>query len=150
MKHTTHNLTNEQKEALFNKHKDLISLVHMLGDMALRKQIKTLYCMLHPDKDITTVEFDIAELIVTGFLLQVQIQKPSKTQMLYLSKYPRSHFYNKETTGDVPALNFTNSKVYNQIFRVGICHSASDSNHAEEKSPAYRGQPYILPLLDFF
>ena len=91
MKHTTHNLTNEQKEALFNKHKDLISLVHMLGDMALRKQIKTLYCMLHPDKDITTVEFDIAELIVTGFLLQVQIQKPSKTQMLYLSKYPRSH-----------------------------------------------------------
>ena len=88
MKHTTHKLTNEQKEALFNKHKDLISLVHTLGDMALRKQLKVLYCMLHPDADITDVEFSIAELIVNGFLLQVQIQKPSKTQMLYLSKYP--------------------------------------------------------------
>lgn len=118
MKHTTHKLTNEQKEALFNKHKDLISLVHTLGDMALRKQLKVLYCMLHPDADITDVEFSIAELIVNGFLLQVQIQKPSKTQMLYLSKYPRSYFYNKETTGDVPALNFTNAKVYNQIFKV--------------------------------
>ena len=118
MKHTTHKLTNEQKEALFNKHKDLISLVHTLGDMALRKQLKVLYCMLHPDADITDVEFAIAELIMSGFLLQVQIQKPSKTQMLYLSKYPRSHYYNKETTGDVPALNFTNIKIYNQIFKV--------------------------------
>lgn len=118
MKHTTHKLTNEQKEALFDKHKDLISLVHTLGDMVLRKQLKVLFCMLNPDEDITDVEFSIAELIVNGFLLQVQIQKPSKTQMLYLSKYPRSYFYNKETTGDVPALNFTNAKVYNQIFKV--------------------------------
>ena len=118
MKHTTHKLTNEQKEALFDKHKDLISLVHTLGDMTLRKQLKVLYCMLHPDADVTDVEFAIAELIVSGFLLQIQIQKPSKTQMLYLSKYPRSHYYNKETTGDVPALNFTNAKVYNQIFKV--------------------------------
>lgn len=118
MKHTTHKLTNEQKEALFNKHKDLISLVHTLGDMALRKQLKVLYCMLHPDADITNVEFSISKLITSGFLLQVQIQKTSKTQMLYLSKYPRSYFYNKETTGDVPALNFTNAKVYNQIFKV--------------------------------
>ena len=118
MKHTTHKLTNEQKEALFNKHKDLIFLVHLLGDMALRKQLKVLYCMLHPDADITDVEFSIAELILNGFMLQMQIQKLSKTQMLYLSKYPRSYFYNKETTGDVPALNFTNAKVYNQIFKV--------------------------------
>ena len=42
MKHTTHKLTNEQKEALFDKHKDLISLVHTLGDMVLRKQLKVL------------------------------------------------------------------------------------------------------------
>ena len=55
MKHTTHNLTNEQKEALFNKHKDLISLVHTLGDMVLRKQLKVLFCMLNPDEDITNV-----------------------------------------------------------------------------------------------
>ena len=128
MKHTTHKLTNEQKEALFDKHKDLISLVHTLGDMVLRKQLKVLFCMLNPDEDITDVEFAIAELIVSGFLLQVQIQKPSKTQMLYLSKYPRSYFYNKETTGDVPALNFTNAKVYNQIFKVEyiIQHLISD------------------------
>ena len=118
MKHTTHKLTNEQKEVLFNKHKDLISLVHTLGDMALRKQLKVLYCMLHPDADITNVDFSISKLITSGFLLQLQIQKPSKTQMLYLSKYPRSYFYNKETTGDVPALNFTNAKVYNQICKV--------------------------------
>lgn len=118
MKHTTHKLTNEQKEALFNKHKDLISLVHTLGDMALRKQLKVLYCMLNPDVDITNVEFFIAELVTNGFLLQLRIQNPSRTQMLYLSKYPRSHYYNKETTGDVPALNFTNAKVYNQIFKV--------------------------------
>lgn len=118
MKHTTHMLTNEQKEALFYKHKDLISLVHTLGDMTLRKQLKVLYCMLNPDVDITNVEFIIAELVTNGFLLQLQIQNPSRTQMLYLSKYPRSHYYNKETTGDVPALNFTNAKVYNQIFKV--------------------------------
>lgn len=118
MRHTTHHLTEEQKRKLFEKHKDLITLIHILGDMALRKQIKTLFHMLHPDVDITTIEFDIAELILTGFLLQQQIQKPSKTQMLYLSKYPRSHFYNKDKTGDVPALNFTNAKVYEQIFKI--------------------------------
>lgn len=118
MRHTTHKLTNEQKAMLFEKHKALISLIHLLGDMALRKQIKILYCMLHPDEDITTLEFNIAELILCGFLLQVQIQKSSRTQMLYLSKYPRSYFYNKETTGDVPALTFTNTKVYTQIFKV--------------------------------
>ena len=55
MKHTTHKLTNEQKEALFDKHKDLISLVHTLGDMVLRKQLKVLFCMLNPDEDITDV-----------------------------------------------------------------------------------------------
>lgn len=118
MRHTTHKLSEEQKAALFKKHKDLISLIHNCGDMMLRKQIKVLYHMLHPDIDMATTEFDIAELILSGFLLQLQIQKPSRTQMLYLSKYPRSYFYdNKDKTGDVPAITFTNTKVYTQIFK---------------------------------
>lgn len=118
MRHTTHKLTEEQKTALFTKHQDLITLIHNCGDMILRKQIKILYHMLHPDVDITTIEFDIAELILSGFLLQVQIQKPSRTEMLYLSKYPRNHFCDKNRTGDVPAINFTNTKVYTQIFKM--------------------------------
>lgn len=117
MRHTTHKLSDEQKKKLYKKHKDLIYMIHTCGDMILRKQIKRLYHMLHPDIDEATIEFDIAELICSGFLLQKQIQKPSRTQMLYLSKYPRSYFYdNKETTGDIPALNFTTTKIYKQIF----------------------------------
>ena len=118
MRHTTHKLSEEQKAALFKKHKDLITLIHNCGDMMLRKQIKVLYHMLHPEVDITTIEFDIAELILSGFLLQQQIQKPSRTQMLYLSKYPRNYYYDKDKTGDVPAIIFTNTKVYTQIFKI--------------------------------
>lgn len=116
MKYRTHTLTPEQKESLFNKHKDLIYIIHSCGDMMLRKQIKRLYHLLFPEVAETTIEFDIAELICAGFLLQKQIQKPSRTQMLYLSKYPRSHFYSKKNTGDVPALSFSVTKIYYQIF----------------------------------
>ena len=85
MRHTTHKLSNDQKKKLYKKHKDLICMIHACGDMILRKQIKRLYHILHPDMDEITIEFDIAELICSGFLLQKQVQKPSRTQMLYFA-----------------------------------------------------------------
>lgn len=93
-------------------------MIHCLGDMALRKQIKKLYHILYPDVDEATIEFDIAELITSGFLLQKTIQKPSRTQVLYLSKYPRSYFCEKASSGDVPALCFSTTKIYRQVFIV--------------------------------
>ena len=63
MRHTTHKLNEEQKKELYKKHKDIIYMIHVCGDMMLRKQIKRLYHILHPDVDETSIEFDIAELI---------------------------------------------------------------------------------------
>ena len=119
MRYTTRKLNDKQKQELLSKHKGLIKMIHCFGDMMTRSQIKTLYHILNPNIDTTTIEFDIVELILSGFLLQQKIQKPSNTQMLYLSKYPRSFFYtNKARTGDIPALVFSNNKIFHQIFKI--------------------------------
>lgn len=115
MKHTTHELSTEKKEELFDTHKGLITMIHTFGDMLLRKQIKRLYHLLTGISE-TEIEFAIAELINSGFLLQKQICKDSRTQMLYLSKYPRSKFMVDTKSGDVPALAFSNQKIFEQIF----------------------------------
>lgn len=84
----------------------------------LRKQAKQ-FCQLLYGISQTESDFAIAELILNGFLIQKNISKSYKTQMLYLSKYPRSRFYeNIEKSGDVPALNFTKQKLFEQIFRM--------------------------------
>lgn len=117
MRHTTHKLTPEQKESLFTNHKDLIYMIHCFGGHMLRRQIRRLYHLLS-DKDEKEVEFDIAELIISGFLLQKTINKDTRTQMLYLSKYPKSQFLDVECSGDVPAINWSNQKIFESIFKV--------------------------------
>lgn len=114
MRHTTHKLTPEQKESLFTKYKDLIYMIHCCNGYMLRKQIRKLFHLLtgRSEKDI---EFDIAELILAGFLLQKTINKDSRTQMLYLSKYPKSQFLNV-ISRDVPAINWSEQKMFQQIF----------------------------------
>ena len=83
----------------------------------LRRQIKNLYHLLTGDEEMS-IEFDISELITSGFLLQKTINKDTRTQMLYLSKYPRSHFLDVECSGDVPAINWSNQKIFEQIFKI--------------------------------
>lgn len=116
MRHTTHKLTPEQKDSLFIKYKDLIYMVFCCNGYMLRKQIRKLFHLLsgRSEKDI---EFDIAELILTGFLLQKSINKDTRTQMLYLSKYPKSQFLNKDSR-DVAAINWSEQKIFEQIFRI--------------------------------
>lgn len=116
MKHTTHKLSTEQKENLFSQHKDLIYMIFCSGGYMLRKQIRQLFHLLsgRNEKDI---EFDIAELICTGFLLQKTINKDTRTQMLYLSKYPKSQFLNVNSR-DVAAINWSEPKIFAQIFKV--------------------------------
>lgn len=114
MKHTTHELSTEKKEELFNTHKDLITMIHTFGDMLLRKQIKRLYHLLTGFPE-TTAEFAIAELINSGFLLQKQICKDSRTQMLYLSKYPRSKFMVDTKSGMFPLLHLAIKRFLNRF-----------------------------------
>lgn len=116
MRHTTHKLTPEQKDSLFIKYKDLIYMIFCCNGYMLRKQIRKLFHLLsgRSEKDI---EFDIAELILTGFLLQKSINKDTRTQMLYLSKYPKSQFLNKDSR-DVAAINWSEQKIFEQIFRI--------------------------------
>ena len=38
--------------------------------------------------------------------------------MLYLSKYPKSKFLDVEHSGDVPSINWSNQKIFEQIFKV--------------------------------
>lgn len=116
MRHTTHKLTAEQKAELFNTHRELIYMVFCCNGYMLRRQIRQLYHLLSgkPEKDI---EFDIAELILTGFLLQKTINKDTRTQMLYLSKYPKSQFLNINSR-DVPAISWSDQKIFEQIFRI--------------------------------
>lgn len=116
MRHTTHRLTPEQKDNLFIKYKDLIYMIFCCNGYMLRKQIRKLFHLLsgRSEKDI---EFNIAELILTGFLLQKTINKDTRTQMLYLSKYPKSQFLNKDSR-DVAAINWSDQKIFEQIFRV--------------------------------
>lgn len=117
MKHTTHKLTPEQKEKLFTEYQDLIYMIFCCGGYMLRRQIKTLFHLLS-GKSETDIEFDVAELILTGFLLQKTINKDTRTQMLYLSKYPKSRFLNVEKSGDVPAVNWSGQKIFEQIFKI--------------------------------
>ena len=116
MKHTTHKLTPEQKENLFHQHKDLIYMVFCCGGYMLRRQMRKLFHLLsgREEKDI---EFDIAELICSGFLLQKTINRDTRTQMLYLSKYPKSQFLNV-TSRDVAAVNWSEPKIFAQIFKM--------------------------------
>jgi len=117
MKHTTHNLTPEQKEALFTKYKNLIYMIHCCGGYMLRRQIRKLFHLL-TDRSEKDIEFDIAELILSSFLLQKTINRDTRTQMLYLSKYPKSKFLTVDRSGDVPAINWTNQKIFEQIFKI--------------------------------
>ena len=116
MRHTTHKLTPEQKEKLFTEYQDLIYMIFCCGGYMLRRQIRILFHLLtgRNEKDI---EFDITELILTSFLLPKTINKDSRTQMLYLSKYPKSHFLNVNR-GDVPSINWSNQKIFEQIFKI--------------------------------
>ncbi len=93
MKHTTHKLTSEQKTELFNTHRELIYMIFSCGGYMLRRQMRKLFHLLS-GRDEKDIEFDIAELILTGFLLQKTINKDTRTQMLYLSKYPKSQLLN--------------------------------------------------------
>ena len=116
MKHTTHKLTTEQKTELFNTHKELIYMVFCFNGYMLRRQMKKLFHLL-TGKDEMSIEFDISELILTGFLLQKTINKDTRTQMLYLSKYPKSQFLNVNSR-DVAAVNWSEAKIMEQIFRI--------------------------------
>lgn len=117
MKYTTHKLTPEQKYMEFENHKDLISMINTCHGYMLRKQMVKLFHLLS-GRDEKDIEFDIAELINTGFLFQKKICKDSRTEILYLSKYPRSKFLDVECTGDVPAINWSTKKIFEQIFRI--------------------------------
>lgn len=117
MKHTTHKLTPEQKEKLFTQYRDLLYMIHCCGGYMLRRQIRILFHVLS-GRNETDIEFDIAELILTGFLLQKTINKDTRTQMLYLSKYPKSKFLNVEKSGDVAAINWSEQKIFEQIFKI--------------------------------
>lgn len=116
MRHTTQKLTPEQKESLFHQHKDLIYMIFCCNGYMLRQQVRKLFRLLsgRNEKDI---EFDIAELICTGFLLQKTINKDTRTQMLYLSKYPKSQFLNVDSR-DVAAVNWSEPKIFTQLFRI--------------------------------
>lgn len=116
MRHTTHKLTPEQKDSLFIKYKDLIYMIFCCNGYMLRKQIRKLFHLLS-DRSEKDIEFDIAELILTGFLLQKTINKDTRTQMLYLSKYPKSQFLNKDSR-NVAAINWSEQKIFEQIFRI--------------------------------
>ncbi len=116
MKHTTHKLSQEQKKELFYKYQDLIGLIYILDCMALRKQLKQLYHIISGIDEIT-IDFYIADLIQHGFLINHKVTGPSRTTMLYLSKYPRSLFTGK-SSGDVPALCFSKQKLMSQIFKI--------------------------------
>lgn len=117
MRHTTHKLTPEQKETLFTKYKDLLYMVYSCGGYMLRRQMRRLFHLL-TDRNEKEIEFDIAELILTSFLLQKTINKDTRTQMLYISKYPKSRFLAVERSGDVPAINWSNQKIFEQIFKI--------------------------------
>ena len=116
MKHTTHKLTPEQKECLFTKYKELIYMIYCCNGYMLRRQIRILFHLLS-GKSEKDVEFDVAELICAGFLLQKTINKDTRTQMLYLSKYPKSQFLNMNS-GEVAAIYWSSQKIFEQIFRV--------------------------------
>ena len=117
MKHTTHKLSLEQKESLFAKYQPLLYMIHSCGGYILRRQMRRLFHLL-TGRNEKEIEFDIAELILNSFLLQKTINKDTRTQMLYLSKYPKSKFLNTERTGDVPAINWSNQKIFEQIFKI--------------------------------
>ena len=137
MKHTTHKLSKEQKENLLSVHKDLIYMILCCGGFMLRRQIKGLYCLLTGEEEMS-VEFDISELIFTGFLLQKTINKDTRTQMLYLSKYPKSHFLDVGCSRDVPAISWTTSKIFEQIFKMDYL--------IEKVVPDMREQNFIVNM----
>lgn len=116
MKHTTHKLTPEQKTDLFNTHKELIYMIFCCNGYMLRRQMRQLYHLLSGETDMD-IEFDISELILTGFLLQKTINKDTRTQMLYLSKYPKSQFLNRDSR-DVAAINWSEQKIFEQVFKI--------------------------------
>lgn len=117
MRHTTNKLNPEQKENLFQQHKDLIYMIFCCNGYMLRRQIRKFFHLLTGREEMD-VEFDITELILTGFLLQKTINKDTRTQMLYLSKYPKSKFMDVERSGDVPAIFWSNTKIFEHIFRI--------------------------------
>lgn len=118
MKHTSHQLSAEQKENLFQTHYDLLFMIHSFGGYMLRKQMKTIYHLLFPQTSEMQTDFLIAELINSGFLLQKRINKGSKTEILYLNKYVLSRFLDIAKSGNAPLINWSNHKVYLQIFKM--------------------------------
>lgn len=92
-------------------------MIHCCGGYMLRRQIRKLFHLL-TDRSKKDIEFDIAELILSSFLLQKTINRDTRTQMLYLSKYPKSKFLAVDRSGDVPSINWTNPKIFEQIFKI--------------------------------
>lgn len=115
MKHTTHDLSEAQKQKIFYKYYDLIHLIYCLNSMILRKQLIQIYHVMY-NVDKKKIEFMIAELISKNFLLQKKIESSSKTKMLYLSKWPRSQFNQNKDCKDMEILTFSKNKMLRHIF----------------------------------
>lgn len=116
-KKNTRELTDTRKRELSKKHSSLIMMIHTYGSMMLKAQIIQLYHILYGTNQ-RVVEMSIKELIENGFLLQKRISFNSNTQILYLSKYARMSFYEHEQSGNVPAIKFSERKIYESILKV--------------------------------
>lgn len=115
--HTTHQMSEEQKQALLQKYEPLITLIYFLNCMGLRKQIKRLYHLLYKVDEIT-IDFMIADLIQNGFLINRKITNSTRCSMLYLSKWPRAQFEDGKGSGDISSLCFSQAKLMSHIFKV--------------------------------
>lgn len=115
--HTTHALTEEQKQKILNQYEALITLIYFIGSMGLRKQIKRLYHLLYGTDEIT-IDFMIADLIRNGFLINRKITHSTRASMLYLSKWPRAQYIEGKSSGDIPSLCFSQAKLMSHIFKV--------------------------------
>lgn len=116
-KKNTRQLTDERKNKLLRKHFKLIKMIHDYGDMMLKKQIIQLYNILYKTNE-NIIHASILELIENGFLQQKQVSFGSNTQILYLSKFARLSFYDYEESGSVPAIKFSERKIYETIMKV--------------------------------
>ncbi|SEW31704.1 hypothetical protein [[Clostridium] fimetarium] len=108
-------ITKQRKESVYMDHITIINMIFKLGNsMMTRSQIKQLFSLITNEKQIN-IEFEIADLINSKFLLQKQIFG-TKTQLLYLNKYILGRLLNKPSQ-NVAAMSFTNLKIFENIFK---------------------------------
>ncbi len=119
MKHTTHDLREDEKQKIFYKFFEIVQLIYCLNSMILRKQLIQIYHMMF-NVDKKKVEFMIAELIQKGFILQKKIEGSTKTMCLYLSKWPRSQFNAHKETKDMEVLTFSKNKILKHVFTINF------------------------------